>query len=253
MIELEENEALLAEYAKTKGLIQVDKQFLVNVAMTNLKNWTDVWRNVRQQYDFDKNGFVAVDELSELFYQYFPAQLEGKTMARYFKSFLSTYDKTLINYKSVREEINSEISKRLNEIQANPTDPQAELEAFSQKPLNVDNLSRLNSVRNFDENGLLQSHVGTASVLESQTSRLTKSSINLLGKSNSVAKLKSIIDQKQIQSHLGFRNDDVTTTLKRTIDLVPKENLDPAYDSKREADSTGKKSRRSVILNTIDQ
>jgi len=72
-----------------------------------------------------------VDELSELFYQYFPAQLEGKTMARYFKSFLSTYDKTLINYKSVREEINSEISKRLNEIQANPTDPQAELEAFS--------------------------------------------------------------------------------------------------------------------------
>jgi hypothetical protein len=47
MIELEENEALLAEYAKTKGLIQVDKQFLVNVAMTNLKNWTDVWRNVR--------------------------------------------------------------------------------------------------------------------------------------------------------------------------------------------------------------
>ena len=85
MIELEENEALLAEYAKTKGLIQVDKQFLVNVAMTNLKNWTDVWRNVRQQYDFDKNGFVAVDELSELFYQYFPAQLEGKTMARYFK------------------------------------------------------------------------------------------------------------------------------------------------------------------------
>ena len=252
MIELEENEALLAEYAKTKGLIQVDKQFLVNVAMTNLKNWTDVWRNVRQQYDFDKNGFVAVDELSELFYQYFPAQLEGKTMARYFKSFLSTYDKTLINYKSVREEINSEISKRLNEIQANPTDPQAELEAFSQKPLNVDNLSRLNSVRNFDENGLLQSHVGTASVLESQTSRLTKSSINLLGKSNSVAKLKSIIDQKQIQSHLGFRNDDVTTTLKRTIDLVPKENLDPSYDSKREADSTGKKSRRSVILNTID-
>ena len=38
------------------------------MAMTNLKNWTDVWRNVRYQYDFDKNGFVSIDELTELFY-----------------------------------------------------------------------------------------------------------------------------------------------------------------------------------------
>ena len=120
LIDLEENEALLAEHVKNKGLIQVDREFLVTVAMTNLKNWTDIWRNVRQQYDFDKNGFVSVDELTELFYQYFPAQLEGKTMARYFKEFISFYDNTLINYKSVREEINAEITKRLAEIKANP-------------------------------------------------------------------------------------------------------------------------------------
>lgn len=88
--------------------------------MTNLKNWTDIWRNVRQQYDFDKNGFVSVDELTDLFFQYFPAQLEGKTMSHYCKDFISFYDNTLINYKNVREEINAEITKRLAEIKANP-------------------------------------------------------------------------------------------------------------------------------------
>ena len=126
---------------------------------------------------------------------------------------------------------------------------------FNQKHLNVDNLSRLNSVRNIDDNGMLMSQAGAPSAVESNHSRLTRASVNLLGKSNSVAKIRSIIDQKQLESHLGMRNgDEITTTLKRTIDLVPKDGTpDQEYDSKRASDALSKKSRRSVCLNTMDQ
>ena len=41
--------------------------------------------------------------------------------------------------------------------------------------------------------------------------------------------------------------DELTTTLKRTIDLVPREGLlDNEYDSKKAGDTFSKKSRKSV-------
>lgn len=48
---MEEDDALMAEMQKLKGLIQIDQQFLVSMVMTNLKSWKDIWRNVRQVYD----------------------------------------------------------------------------------------------------------------------------------------------------------------------------------------------------------
>ena len=51
IVEMEEDDALMAEMQKLKGLIQIDQQFLVSMVMTNLKSWKDIWRNVRQVYD----------------------------------------------------------------------------------------------------------------------------------------------------------------------------------------------------------
>jgi Ca2+-binding EF-hand superfamily protein len=44
MIILEENEAHLALAMKFKDKIQVDENFLVNMALANVKNWKDIWK-----------------------------------------------------------------------------------------------------------------------------------------------------------------------------------------------------------------
>ena len=128
---------------------------MINCAISNLKNWTDIWRNVRFQYDFDKNGFVSVDELTDLFFQYYPVQLQGKSMSNYLKEFTSFYDETLLNYKVIKDGINKEVNLRLAEMKANPTGEAArksEIEKMKEtNPLTLGNLSRLQEVRNFDE------------------------------------------------------------------------------------------------------
>jgi Ca2+-binding EF-hand superfamily protein len=117
---MEEDDAVMAEMQKLKGLIQIDQQFLVSMVMTNLKSWKDIWRNVRQVYDQDKNGFVSTEELEDMFKQYFPHQLEGKSMCLYFKGYLSFYDKSLVNYRQLRDEINAIIHQKLEEMKDNP-------------------------------------------------------------------------------------------------------------------------------------
>jgi len=96
---MEEDDALMEEINRNRGLVQVDQDFLVSMVITNLKHWKDVWRTVRQVYDQDKNGFVSCEELEDMFRQYYPHQLEGKTMWNYMKLFVSVYDKSLVNYK----------------------------------------------------------------------------------------------------------------------------------------------------------
>lgn len=39
--------------------------------MSNLKSWKDLFRSIRQSYDRDKNGFLTINEMTELFNQYF--------------------------------------------------------------------------------------------------------------------------------------------------------------------------------------
>jgi hypothetical protein len=48
MINLEENNAHMLEAAKLKGLIQVDENFLVNMAIANVKGWKDFWSVVKK-------------------------------------------------------------------------------------------------------------------------------------------------------------------------------------------------------------
>ena len=70
--------------------------------MTNLKNWKDVWRTVRRDYDQDGNGYVAIEELDLIIRSYFEEQLEGKSMFVMCKKTVSDYDHSLVNYKQVK-------------------------------------------------------------------------------------------------------------------------------------------------------
>ena len=98
---------------------------------------------------------MSVDELTDLFFQYFPAQLQGKTMTNYLKEFTSFYDDSLLNYKVIKDNINAQVNIRLAEMKANPTAEEArksEQEKMDKtNPLTLGNLSRLQEVRNFDE------------------------------------------------------------------------------------------------------
>jgi hypothetical protein len=84
MIYLEENEAHLADAAKFKGLIQVDENFLVNMAISHIKGWKDFWTEVNK-IDVDKNGMMEINEIEILLKDYFPEHLEGKSLFYYLR------------------------------------------------------------------------------------------------------------------------------------------------------------------------
>ena len=84
MLSLEEDDALMADLSMNKGLIPVDHQFLVAMALTNLKNWSEIWREVKQ-IDYDKNGLISLLEIEALFRDYFPSHLEGKSLSMFFR------------------------------------------------------------------------------------------------------------------------------------------------------------------------
>jgi hypothetical protein len=83
--------------------------------LTNLKGCQDVWRSVKN-LDIDKNGFISIQELGDLFKDYFPKEMVGKSLSNYFRKHISNYDKTLINYKPIKAEITSELTKRVQEM-----------------------------------------------------------------------------------------------------------------------------------------
>ena len=115
MMSLEENESHQAEAAKFKGLIQVDENFLINMAIANVKGWKDIWQEIRK-IDIDKNGIMDINDFCNLMRDYFPEHLEGKSLFYYLKQFCVSYDKNLINYKPIKESINKEVAQRLKDI-----------------------------------------------------------------------------------------------------------------------------------------
>ena len=120
ILEMEKDIETQEDLAKSKGMLQVEEQFLVNIIMTNLKAWKDLWRTIRQVYDSDKNGFVGFDELDEMFRKFYPKQLEGKALNVLFKQFESAYDKSLLNYKKLREVIGKVINDKLILLKMQP-------------------------------------------------------------------------------------------------------------------------------------
>lgn len=46
--------------------------------------WVGIWKSIKK-IDKDSNGYVTLEELDEIFREWFPLELEGKTLNRYFR------------------------------------------------------------------------------------------------------------------------------------------------------------------------
>lgn len=55
---------------------------------------------------------MTSDELEMIFKEYFPLELDKKSLAHVFKQYCALQNKTLINYKLIKEEINSIILEK---------------------------------------------------------------------------------------------------------------------------------------------
>ncbi len=52
---------------------------------------------------------MTSNELEEIFREWFPVELDGKTLSAYFRNFKSIQNKHLINYKVIKEKINMQL------------------------------------------------------------------------------------------------------------------------------------------------
>ena len=80
--------------------------------MSNLNGWSSVWREVKK-LDVDRNGFLEMGDLEQVFRDYFPDKLIGYSFYTLFKSHESTYDRNLVNYKLLKDSINRKIQQML--------------------------------------------------------------------------------------------------------------------------------------------
>ena len=83
----------------------VDEAFLVKMAVNKKAQWGGIWKSVKN-IDKDSNGFVTTDELDEIFHEWFPFELEGKSLRMFMKKYQSINNKTLLHYKRIKEEMN---------------------------------------------------------------------------------------------------------------------------------------------------
>ena len=98
------------EASKTKGLKDVDDKYIIQLASSKIANWGGIWRSIKS-IDKDSNGYVTLEELDEIFREWFPIQLEGKTLNRFFREkYGSVQNRNLINYKQLKNDINSQIT-----------------------------------------------------------------------------------------------------------------------------------------------
>lgn len=71
-------------------------------------NTKDLWRQVRK-CDIDNNGFLTLPELNTIFTQAY-TDLEGKSLFKIFRPFTSIQNKTLVDYKKLREYLEERLS-----------------------------------------------------------------------------------------------------------------------------------------------
>jgi hypothetical protein len=85
---MEEEEEQAIEDIKLKGLQQVDDQYVFKMAVSKKGQWGSIWKSIKK-IDKDSNGYVTGEELEEIFRDCFPVELDGKSLARYFRKFAS--------------------------------------------------------------------------------------------------------------------------------------------------------------------
>lgn len=75
------------------------------MAFSKFDKWGGIWKSIRT-IDPDSNGFVGVTELEEIFKEWFPVALEGKSCQQWFRQFCMLENKNLVNYKQIKERLN---------------------------------------------------------------------------------------------------------------------------------------------------
>jgi len=90
-------------------LTQVGEDFVVSMASAKKLNWVGIWKSVKK-IDKDSNGYVTLEELDEIFREWFPIELDKKTLNRYFRSkYGSIQNRNLINYKQLKLDIQGKL------------------------------------------------------------------------------------------------------------------------------------------------
>ncbi len=84
LISLEADDEQAVEDIKNKGLEQVAEEYIVNMANNKKQAWIGIWKSIKK-IDKDSNGYVTLEELDEIFREWFPLELEGKTINRFFR------------------------------------------------------------------------------------------------------------------------------------------------------------------------
>jgi hypothetical protein len=108
LLDMEADDEKNLEDIKLRGLTQLGESFVLQMALSKKAQWGGIWRSVKT-IDKDSNGFVFSDELEEIFREWFPMELEGKSLSQLFKHYSSVQNKSLINYKSIKEHFNAKI------------------------------------------------------------------------------------------------------------------------------------------------
>jgi len=84
LISQEADDEQAAEDIKTKGLEHVNETFIIGIANSKKANWGGIWKSIKK-IDKDSNGYVTIEELDEIFREWFPLELEGRTLNRFFR------------------------------------------------------------------------------------------------------------------------------------------------------------------------
>jgi hypothetical protein len=97
------------EDIKTRGLEHVGEDFIVKIASAKRLSWAGIWKSIKK-IDMDSNGYVTIEELDEIFREWFPLEMDGKSLHRFFRfKYGSVANKNLINYKQLKADLFSKI------------------------------------------------------------------------------------------------------------------------------------------------
>lgn len=89
-----------------KRLMPISEEDLVRVLQKH-KNMHELWKSVKK-YDIDSNGFLTLSELNSIFSQVY-SELKGKSLFKILKPFVSIQNKSLADYKKLKEYLEKRI------------------------------------------------------------------------------------------------------------------------------------------------
>ena len=75
---MENEDKIIQDMAKNKGLAQVLESELVDLAVNDTLAWSQLWGSVKKM-DVDNNGFLDKNDFDNLFKDFYAKEMEGKS------------------------------------------------------------------------------------------------------------------------------------------------------------------------------